>query len=88
MKLNTKKLLEKLNSTWINKQCPICNNTNWGVDNRIVTPVNVGVNKELLIGGAISPLVPVTCENCGYTIFINTLKLDVLDLDEEKEDGK
>lgn len=88
MKIDEKKLLEELNKLWINKQCPICNNTSWGIDSRVVTPLNVGKNNSILIGGPIAPLVPVTCDKCGYTIFVNALKLGVLEFDEEKENGK
>lgn len=87
MKINEEKLLSKLKKLWINRQCPICNNTNWGIDNRIVTPMNVGENHSIFIGGPISPLIPVTCDKCGYTVFINGLKIDVLEFDEEKENG-
>ncbi len=87
MKIDEEKLLTKLDNLWKDKQCPICRNSNWGIDNKIVTPVNVDENKNIELGGKFSPLIPITCDNCGYTIFINALKLGVLELDEGDKNG-
>lgn len=85
MKLDTDKFIRKLNELWKNKQCPICENVHWGIDNRIVTPLNVDETKSINIGGKFNPLIQVTCDTCGYTIFINALKLGALDVDEEEK---
>lgn len=88
MKLDTEIFLNKINTLWKNKNCPICGNVHWGIDNRIVTPLNVDENKSINIGGRFNPLVPITCDTCGYTIFINALKLGALTMDnEENENG-
>ncbi len=35
--------------------------------------LTLGSNNSINLGGKILPLVPVTCTNCGNTIFINAL---------------
>lgn len=82
MKLNQEKLLKKMDKLWKNKQCPICGETAWGIDPTIVTPIEVGENKSIQLGGKFRPLITTTCDTCGYTFFINALIADVLDMDE------
>ena len=86
MKLNQEIFLNKINTLWKNKMCPICGNTHWGIEEGIVTPVNVDENKAINLGGKFAPLVSITCDKCGYTMFINAFKLGALDL-EEKNNG-
>ena len=90
MKINEDELIKKLGEYWDNnKHCPICNNSNWGIENRLVTPIGISEKKSIMLGGQISPLIQIMCDKCGYTFFMNALKLGVLDmLEEENKDGK
>ncbi len=49
MKINEKKLLEKLNKKWKGNNCPYCQMAEWSVDTTIVTPIEVGEKKEMKI---------------------------------------
>lgn len=49
------------------------------MDTSIVTPIEVGEKKEMKLGGKFQPLIPVSCRNCGNTVFINGLILGCLD---------
>ena len=62
--------LRWLKDMWKTPQiCPICSVTNWTVGNVLeLRPYNHG---NLIIGGEVFPISPVTCLNCGYTFFLN-----------------
>ena len=79
MKINNEMLLKKLNEKWKGVNCPYCQSEKWTVDTSIVTPIEVGEKKEMKLGGKFQPLIPVSCRNCGNTVFINGLILGCLD---------
>ena len=87
-KEQTSKLLSQLND-WRKsaKPCVICGQSSWAVNDTIfeLREFNEG---NLVIGGkcAIMPLVPVTCNNCGNTLFFNAIKLGVVIPPESKVD--
>ena len=67
-KIDSNEIINFLNSKWQGNTCPMCHNGNWNVSNKV-------------FGGpssAITPVVPVTCSNCGNTIFINVLSTGLL----------
>lgn len=68
-----KELSSKLNI------CPVCGEHHFVLGNTLCTPLNMIDSGNLDIGGKILPLVPVTCENCGYTMFFNSKVLGCLD---------
>ena len=74
MIVDTDKLAKELEKRWKNIPCPFCEDHNWRIDPKIVTPIDVGNNKRLNLE-KIQPLIPVTCGCCGYTAFINALVL-------------
>lgn len=83
MKLN-KLLFEKhLNEKWSTKVCPMCGCNAWTYDDILCTPLTLGPNNSINLGGKIMPLVPVTCTNCGNTIFINALVAKAYEEDRE-----
>ena len=84
MKINTDKLLNKLNEKWKDIPCPFCKDHNWTVDPTIVTLLEVNENKQMNLGGRFQPLIPITCRCCGYTAFINALVIECLE--ERNED--
>lgn len=93
MKINNEILIKNLNEKWKGISCPYCQSAEWTVDTSIVTPIEVGEKKEMKLGGKFQPLIPVSCRNCGNTVFINGLILGCLDdLDDEikseEENGK
>lgn len=81
MRVNEEKLLRKLNEKWKGINCPYCQSTEWTADTSIVTPMEIGENKEIKLGGRFKfqPLIPVSCRNCGNTVFVNALILGCLD---------
>jgi hypothetical protein len=50
--------------------CPYCGGRGWEVG----TPVEV----RLLSGDAMSPAVPILCDTCGNTVFINAIRAGLI----------
>ena len=49
----------------IKMSCESCGSNNWGVGDIIAAPTFAGGGFN--IGGPTAPMVPVTCNNCGFT---------------------
>lgn len=75
---------DKVNTVWKgNRECPICiSRTTWAIS----TIVEVREFNEVnhCPGAAITPLVQVRCNNCGYTVLFNAIALGVVDRDTSK----
>ena len=79
MKVNEEKLIQTINQKWKSKTCPMCGNNNWTIDTDMMTMLGVGNDKSINLGGKIIPVVAVTCNECGNTIFINPLAIKCVD---------
>ena len=91
MKLNEEqrsKLVEKLNSMGSPTICPLCNSGEWNVSDTIFE-LREFQGGSLVVGGdhSIYPVIPLTCNECGNTYFLNPLKLGILD-PQNREDQK
>lgn len=84
-KVNKDKLIHTINTKWKTKMCPMCGMNNWTINDEIVTTINIDDEKNMQIGGRFSPLITVTCLNCGNVIFINPLVINAIDASEEDE---
>ena len=79
-KIDPNEVINFLNSKWQGNPRPMCNGRNWNISNKIFELREFN-NGDLVIGGpssAIAPVIPVTCSNCGNTIFINVLSTGLL----------
>lgn len=81
---NQQKLLSLLQTKWRSVGCPMCAANQWGVSDKAMElrEFNQG---NLIIGGAIQPVIPVNCGNCGYTVLINGLIAGVIDRPKDEE---
>lgn len=84
MQINEKKLINTINKKWKSKACPMCGNNNWTIDMDMITMIGVGSDLSINIGGKIRPVVAVTCNECGNTIFINALAIECVDVQGDK----
>ena len=78
-KVDEQKTLDWLNKHWVgSKACPVCTNTKWGVSDDIVEirPFRGG---SLTLGGPLYPLIVVTCDTCGHTLFFNAKMLGLVE---------
>lgn len=77
--INQDKLINILNEKWGNKPCNMCGTGNWLVSDKVFELREFN-NGDLIIGGGpITPLVTITCSECGNTILINPIAIGVLD---------
>jgi ribosomal protein S27AE len=72
-KMNVEKFITHLNEKWGNKPCPMCGTSNWNVSDNVYELREFQGGNLVLGNGPIIPIVPVTCVNCGNSIFVNAL---------------
>jgi hypothetical protein len=79
-----KLITNSISTVWKGKrECPICiSRTTWAISTLVeVREFNEGNHCP---GAAITPLVKVECNNCGYTVLFNAIALGVVDRDTGK----
>lgn len=76
MKLNRDKFIQEINKRWMSKNCPMCGQNNWNIGEEMQTMVRVGEDKSIQLGGTITPVIIMTCNECGNTLFINPLVIN------------
>ena len=88
MKLNTEQqeiFLNKLNSFPHKLVCSVCGSNNWSANDTIFE-LREFMEGNLIIGGdqSLYPVIPITCNVCGNTHFLNPLKLGLLNQPENE----
>lgn len=78
---NGQDIINHINTHWTNQVCPMCGGRAWSVSNKIfeLREFNDG---NFVLGGpnsSIAPVIPVTCDRCGNTIFINALSTSLIE---------
>ena len=73
-------VIDFLNSKWRQPACPYCGGVEWHASDKVfeLREFNDG---NLVLGGpnsSITPVIPITCVNCGNTVFINALTTGLL----------
>ena len=72
--VNGDKLIKFINGKWQGRACPMCGIGKWVVTDKIfeLREYNDG---NLVVGKncSVVPVVPIICENCGNTIFVNAM---------------
>lgn len=68
-----------IQSIWKRQVCPICEGRSWNVED--IFEIRQFEGGNLVIGGnsSLIPLVPITCDKCGYTFFLNAIKAGIID---------
>ena len=70
--------VNSLNERKGNKQCPICQNNDWNIGDKL-TELREYQGGDLHLGGQIYPLIVFTCKVCGYTLLYNAIIAGVID---------
>ena len=78
-KLDSEKLLEHLKTKWQGRHCQMCGTGNWNVSDSIFELREYNNGNLILGGGPLIPIVPITCDNCGNTVFVNAIKAGLID---------
>jgi len=78
-KIDSEKLLSHLKSKWQGRSCQMCGTGNWNVSDSIFELREYNQGNLVIGGGPIIPVVPITCDNCGNTVFINAIKAGLIE---------
>lgn len=70
--IETQKMISFLSKKWGENKCNMCGGGTWEVQDKVfqLTEFHQG---NLVVGGPLVPVVPVTCTNCGNTTLVNAL---------------
>lgn len=80
MKIEDKKIDEYIKKINVSK-CPLCGDNNWTITDRILQ-----LSSESAEGkNTLFPVIPLTCQNCGNTYFINVIVAGLIDKNQSKE---
>lgn len=71
--MNTENFIQHLNTTWGEKPCPMCGSNNWTVSDKIYELREFHDGNLVIGSGPIYPVIPVSCNNCGNSVFVNAL---------------
>lgn len=81
MKIDSDKLIEILKEKWSDKNCPMCdkNKSGWIISEKIYKIKEYNEDNYLLCDtSSVMPIIPIICSNCGNTILINPLALNLI----------
>lgn len=67
--------------------CPLCGHDKWNADNMVFYLGEFFLD-SVRIGTPQFPVLPITCVNCGNTLFINALVAGLIDATENKNLGQ
>ncbi len=76
-----RRLVQKLNELFMPPQeCCVCKNTSWSVSD-VIWELREFQGGSLVIGGdtKLLPVVAMSCNKCGYTVFLNAMLLGVIE---------
>lgn len=85
--IESKKVISFLSEKWGEKKCPMCNHDAWEVQDKVfqLSEFHQG---NLVVGGPLVPVIPVTCTNCGNTILVNALIAGAIDPKPNQGEGE
>jgi len=86
VKLNpeqSKQFLEFINSKWKpSRKCEVCDQETWGITD-VIFELREFSGGPVYFGGVTQPVIPIVCNTCGNTKFINAIKAGILKLDKK-----
>ena len=71
--VDSEKFINHLKEKWKGSACPLCKTGNWTVSDKVYELREFHDGNMVIGGGPIVPIVPVTCDNCGTTILVNSI---------------
>lgn len=73
------KMISYLTEKWGVIDCPMCRKGPLQIQDKVFQ-LNEYHQGNLVVGGPLVPVIPVTCINCGYTLLVNALISKSIDL--------
>jgi len=78
-KQQREEVLRYLGEKWKKpSQCPVCQHTDWGITETTFEIREFLGGSISVGGGSITPIIVVTCDNCGNTLFFNAISLGIV----------
>jgi len=77
--INIQNVIKHLSEKWGNQSCPMCGSNDWNVSDTIYELRKYHGGNLIIGGGPILPIVPIICNNCGNSIFINAIISGAID---------
>ena len=77
-KIDKEKFVEHLNKKWKGDfVCSVCKINDWAVHDTLseLREFNQGT---ILVGGPVIPIASITCNNCGFTMQFNAIKVGLI----------
>jgi len=71
-KLHPQKVIDFLSEKWGGKGCPMCGKGPWNVPDNTFQLMEFH-SGNLVMGGPLIPVIPVSCGNCGNTVLVNAI---------------
>lgn len=78
---DTDKMIQFLKDKWQDAHCPLCGMNHWNVTGKYFKLIEFDAKRSIfnMSGSDIIPVVPVTCSNCGNTVFVNAIVAGLVD---------
>lgn len=75
-----------LEERWGDYHCSVCNASSWQVETHSYQLMEYREG-QLVVGGRVIPVIPLTCANCGNTILLNAIMCGAVNAQKEQKDG-
>ncbi len=82
------KLIVFLSEKWGTRPCPLCGVARWNVLGKIFELREYHGGSLVVGSSSVMPVIPVTCSNCGNTVFVSAVLSGVIAPDSEKPQGE
>ena len=69
---NTEDFISFIGKQWGGRGCPMCGKGPWSVQDKVFQ-LSEYHSGNLVVGGPLIPVIPVTCNNCGHTVMVNAI---------------
>ena len=82
------KVIDFINDRWGKDfKCPYCNTEEFTITNSVYQlPAFNNIDTKITErDNTVFPVIPITCKNCGYTIFINAISCKILESDNDEK---
>jgi hypothetical protein len=83
-KMDSTKLIGYLKDKWAGRPCPMCGHAGWSIQDGVYELREFHEGGMVIGGGALVPVVPVICSNCGNTILVNAILTGIVERGEKK----
>jgi predicted nucleic-acid-binding Zn-ribbon protein len=84
---DTKEVLSFISAKWGNRNCPMCGEGTWEVQEKTFQ-LSEFHHGNLAVGGPLVPVIPVTCTNCGNTVLVNAIISGAISPEADKKGEK